>query len=255
MLDDLLLDLVAFEYPLASLSLRTVRVEHAPMSAELGTRRVAGQYVRSQVRDFAMVELLIVGGAVAALPVGWMLLGVPGWALILLELAAIGALLGVGKEVDRELGRWRRGAEGEEAVGQVLEGLSADGWHVLHDVSFGRGNIDHIAIGPGGVFTVETKSHGGRLSVDRLDPKMFAQAYAEKRKLEEITGMEARPLLVFSRAYLIESMPARRRGVTILPARMLPGFFSRQRPTMSVEQAGEIHRRLALAVGQAVPTS
>ncbi|HEX2266057.1 MAG TPA: nuclease-related domain-containing protein, partial [Solirubrobacterales bacterium] len=176
-------------------------------------------------------------------------------ALILLELAAIGALLRVGKEVDRDLGRWRRGAEGEEVVGQVLEGLSADGWHVLHDVSFGRGNIDHIAVGPGGVFTVETKSHGGRLSVDRLDPKMLAQAYAEKKKLEEITGLEVRPLLVFSRAYLIESMPAKRRGVTILPARMLPGFFSRQRPAMSAEQARAVYDRLALAVGQAAAVS
>lgn len=225
------------------------------MSTEVGTRRVAGQYVRSQVRDVAAIELLIVVGAVAALLVGWMLLGVPGWVLILLELAAIGALLRVGKEVDRDLGRWRRGAEGEEVVGQVLEGLAADGWHVLHDVSFGRGNIDHIAIGPGGVFTVETKSHGGRLSVDRLDPKMLAQAYAEKKKLEEITGLEVWPLLVFSRAYLIESMPAKRRGVTILPARMLPGFFSRQRPAMSAEQARAVYDRLALAVGQAAAVS
>jgi len=225
------------------------------VSTEVGTRRVAGQYVRSQVRDVAAIELLIVVGAVAALLVGWMLLGVPGWVLILLELAAIGALLRVGKEVDRDLGRWRRGAEGEEVVGQVLEGLAADGWHVLHDVSFGRGNIDHIAIGPGGVFTVETKSHGGRLSVDRLDPKMLAQAYAEKKKLEEITGLEVWPLLVFSRAYLIESMPAKRRGVTILPARMLPGFFSRQRPAMSAEQARAVYDRLALAVGQAAAVS
>jgi hypothetical protein len=200
-----------------------------------------------------MVELWIVVGAVAALLIGWMVLGVPSWALILLELGAIAALLLVGPRVDRDIGRWRRGAEGEEVVGRVLEQLSGDGWHVLHDVSFGRGNIDHIAVGPGGVFTVETKSHGGRLSVDRLDPKMLSQAYAEKKTLEEITGIAARPLLVFSRAYLIEAMPAQRRGVTILPARMLPGFFARQRPTMSPEEARGIHERLALAVGQAAP--
>lgn len=217
----------------------------------MGTRRVAGQYVRSQVRDFAMVELLIVVGGIAALLIGWTIFGVPGWTLVLVELVAIAAFLAVGRQVDRDLGRWRRGAEGEEHVGQVLEGLSADGWHVLHDVSFGRGNIDHIAIGPGGVFTVETKSHGGRRLVDRLDPKMLDQAYAEKKQLEEATGIEARPLLVFSRAYLIGSVPAKRQGVTILPARMLPSFFSRQRPTMSVEQAREVHDRLAFAVGQA----
>ena len=218
----------------------------------MGTRRVAGQYVRSQVRDFAMVELWIVAGGITALLIGWAILGVPGWMLVLVELIAILAFLGVGQGVERDLGRWRRGAEGEERVGQILEGLSADGWHVIHDVSFGRGNIDHIAIGPGGVFTVETKSHAGRISIDRLDPKMLSQAYAEKKVLEDRTGIEARPLLVFSRAYLIEAPPVTRQGVAILPARLLPGFFSRQRPTMSREQAREVYDRLSIAVGQGV---
>jgi Nuclease-related domain len=220
----------------------------------MGTKRVAGQHVRAQVKDYATVELWIVAGAVAVLVVG-LALGVPSEALIVLELAAVVLFLAVGPGVNRDIGRWRRGAEGEEAVGAILEGLAADGWHVLHDVTFGRGNIDHIAIGPGGVFTVETKSHGGKIPVDQLDPKMLSQAYAEKKTLEERTGIEARPLLVFSRAYLIGSVPANRQGVTILPARMLPGFFARQRPEMSTEQAREVHDRLALAVGQAAPVA
>lgn len=210
---------------------------------------MAGQYVRSQVRNFAPVELLIVVVGVVALPLA-MLLEVPGEALILFELVAIGAFLAGGKSVDRDIGRLRRGAEGEEVVGRILEEMSADGWHVIHDVTFGRGNIDHIAIGPGGVFAVETKSHGGKLSVDRLDPKMLSQAYAEKKTLEKVSGLEVRPLLVFSRAYLIERPPLQRQGVTILPARMLPHFFSRQRPTMSTQEAQQVHDHLAVAVGQ-----
>ena len=112
----------------------------------MGTRRVAGQYVRSQVKDFAMVELWIVAGGIGALLIG-MILGVPSGALILVELVAILAFLRVEQGVERDRGRWRRGAEGEEVVGRILEGLSADGWRVIHDVTFGRGNIDHIAIG------------------------------------------------------------------------------------------------------------
>jgi hypothetical protein len=216
----------------------------------MGTRRVAGQYVRSQVRSIGTIELLIVAVALAALPLA-ILLGLPGEALILLEVGAIVAFLAVGETVDRDIGRWRRGAEGEEVVGRILEEMSAGGWHVIHDVTFGRGNIDHIAIGPGGVFAVETKSHGGRLSVDRLDPKMLSQAYAEKKTLETVSGLEVRPLLVFSRAYLLERPPVQRQGVTILPARMLPHFFSRQRPTMSPQEARQVHDRLAVAVGQA----
>ncbi len=221
------------------------------MSVEIGTRRVAGQYVRSQVRDYGTIELGIVVAAVSALLVGWMLLGVPSWILILFELGAIAALLSVGPAVDRDIGRWRRGAEGEEVVGQILDRLAVDGWHVLHDISFGRGNIDHVAIGPGGVFAVETKSHAGRISLDGLDQKMLTQAYAEKKTLEENLGLPVRPLLVFSRAYVMGSVPAQRRGVTILPARMLPHFFSRQRPTLSPDQARAVHDRLAVAVGQA----
>jgi len=135
-------------------------------------------------------------------------------------------------------------------VGEILEGLVADGWQVIHDVSFGRGNIDHIVVGPGGLFTVETKSRRGRLLLDHLDPKMLGQAYAEMKTLEKITGMEVQSLLVFSHAYIIDKVPAKRRGVTILPARMLAWYFSRQRPKMSVEQADTIYDRLCLAVGQ-----
>ncbi|HEV2791726.1 MAG TPA: nuclease-related domain-containing protein [Solirubrobacterales bacterium] len=218
----------------------------------MGTKRVAGQHARAQARVLSKVEMWIGIGGVSALLVGW-LLRVPSEALILFELAAIAALVVVGRRVDRDFGRWLRGAEGEEAVGELLDGLAADGWLVIHDVSFGRGNIDHVVIGPGGVFTVETKSHAGRISLDRLDPKMVAQAYAEKKSLETITGIKVQALLVFSRAYLIGRVPAKRRGVTVVPAKMLPWFFSRRRPTMSPQEAREIHDRLAPAVGQGVP--
>lgn len=57
---------------------------------------------------------------------------------------------------------WRVGADGEEKVARRLRKLG-DGWHVLHAVPVGtRGaDIDHVVIGPGGVFTLNTKNHGG----------------------------------------------------------------------------------------------
>src|SRR4029077_1101345 len=101
----------------------------------------------------------------------------------------------------------------------------ADGWQVIHDVSFGRGNIDHVIVGPGGIYTVETKSRRAAALVDDLDPETLSPSYAEMKTLERITGMEVQALLVFSHAYVVDRVPARRRGVTILPARMLAGFF------------------------------
>ena len=183
------------------------------MSTGIEPRRVAGQHVRAEARR-------------------------RGWLRFL------------GGSFKRDHGAWAQGAEGEEVVGEILESLAPDGWQVIHDVSFGRGNMDHIVVGPGVIYTVETKSRKGRLSLDRLDPKMLAQAYAEKKSLETVTGMEVQALLVFSHAYLVGSVPAKRRGVTIVPARMLAGFFARRRPLMSVEQADSIYDRLCLAVGR-----
>jgi hypothetical protein len=65
---------------------------------------------------------------------------------------------------------WRVGADGEEGVGARLEKLRRHGWHVLHAVPVGeRGSdIDHVLVGPGGVYTINTKNHpGGRVWVGR----------------------------------------------------------------------------------------
>jgi len=57
---------------------------------------------------------------------------------------------------------WRVGAKGEEKVGRELAKLGTD-WHVLHAVEVGSNgsDIDHVVIGPSGVFTLNTKRHPG----------------------------------------------------------------------------------------------
>ena len=66
-------------------------------------------------------------------------------------------------DVKNEERAWRVGADGEEAVGARLASLEAHGWRALHAVNVGtRGSdIDHVAIGPGGVYTLNTKTHVG----------------------------------------------------------------------------------------------
>ena len=69
--------------------------------------------------------------------------------------------------VHRDERHWRVGADGEEEVAWRLRKLGK-GWHVLHSVPVGdRGSdIDQVVIGPGGVFTLNTKNHTGqRVSV------------------------------------------------------------------------------------------
>jgi hypothetical protein len=61
---------------------------------------------------------------------------------------------------------WRRGAEGEEKVASELAKLGA-GWAVIHDLTIGRkgANLDHLVIGPVGVFALNTKNLTGKLTV------------------------------------------------------------------------------------------
>jgi hypothetical protein len=54
----------------------------------------------------------------------------------------------------------RKGILGEEAVADVLAGLPSSYW-VLHGVSTGHGDVDHVVIGPTGVFAIETKAWRG----------------------------------------------------------------------------------------------
>jgi Nuclease-related domain len=63
---------------------------------------------------------------------------------------------------------WQRGLDGERRTGEVLASLETAGWVVLHDLHWpGRpfANIDHIAIGPAGVFVIDSKYWAGSLVV------------------------------------------------------------------------------------------
>lgn len=73
----------------------------------------------------------------------------------------------VAPPVDRS---WRAGSAGEQRVGARLSALTRRDplWQALHSVPVGsRGSdIDHVVMGPGGVFTLNTKHHrNGRVWV------------------------------------------------------------------------------------------
>ena len=63
--------------------------------------------------------------------------------------------------LDDELRNWRFGLRGEQAVAEKLadRGVAAAGYVAFHDVpGEGEWNIDHVVVGPGGVFVLETKA-------------------------------------------------------------------------------------------------
>jgi hypothetical protein len=67
---------------------------------------------------------------------------------------------------------WKRGADGEALAGTRLERhLAASGVRLLHDRRVprkGRANIDHIAVGPGGVTVIDAKNYRGDVRVQRV---------------------------------------------------------------------------------------
>ena len=69
--------------------------------------------------------------------------------------------------LERSAALWEKGAAGEVAVATALAALPA-GWVVLHDLAWPgrqRANLDHVVIGPGGVFVVDAKNWSGRIEV------------------------------------------------------------------------------------------
>ncbi len=121
-------------------------------------------------------------------------------------------------------GIWRQiqqkslGLRGERTVGQMLESLRAKGYHVFHDISEDGYNIDHVIIGPGGVFAIETKTRskpvrrrpciifdGQTLTIDGhtpdRDPIVQAKAAASRVRdiLKQNTGQETwvTPVVLF----------------------------------------------------------
>ena len=212
------------------------------------TTRAPGEHSRGIVRRLRMRTLVALG----VLAVATALLGRGfGWhdpVFMGGDIIVLAAILAIYRWVLPLVDRHDRGATGEEQVGGILEGLSRrGGWRVIHDANLGHGNVDHIAIGPAGVFTVETKSHPGPVRVGRVHGAILAQAQAERRLVEQITGLPVEPLVVYSRAWVDRPL-ARRKGVRVVPAGMLVEHLEKQPPKLTPAEVSRAQRRLARAL-------
>jgi Nuclease-related domain len=115
------------------------------------------EFLRSQLRLRIAVfaATISVAGVLALMGVWWW----PATFLALGLLFVLQRLAGKGRVLDPE--RLRRGISGEEAVADALAGLPSSYW-VLHGVATGHGDVDHVVVGPTGVFALETKAWDGK---------------------------------------------------------------------------------------------
>lgn len=66
---------------------------------------------------------------------------------------------------------------GERALGEELNQLLANGWSVFHDAEFSDNpgtksfNVDHVVVGTGGLFAIETKTRRKKIKHSKSDPK------------------------------------------------------------------------------------
>lgn len=102
--------------------------------------------------------------------------------------------------------RYQRGADGEKAVAEILRGLPPL-FTVLHDLQVpdSKANIDHLVIGPSGVFVVDAKHWSQPLRVG--DGMVFRGRYPIRKELDTVAweagraaavlGVPVHPVLCF----------------------------------------------------------
>jgi len=199
------------------------------------TRRTAGQYARATVQRLRMRTLVWLGALAVATALLGRAFGLHDPRFLGSEIALLVSIFVISRYVLPLVDRRDRGARGEEHVGSLLDEFSASRWIVFHDASLGHGNVDHIVLGPGGLFTVETKSHPGPVRVARVHGGTLDQARAQGRALESVTGLEVEPLVVYSRAW-VDRPFARRGGVRLMPAGMLTSYLAKRPPSLGERQ-------------------
>jgi hypothetical protein len=105
---------------------------------------------------------IAVFAATIAVATSLALVGVWWWPASLL---ALGLLFVLERQARKgrvlDLVPLQMGILGEQAVADALAALPSSYW-VLHGIHTGHGDVDHIVIGPAGVFALETKAWEGR---------------------------------------------------------------------------------------------
>jgi hypothetical protein len=134
----------------------------------------AGRRYRSGVRSWRRAirwKLLLVFGPFIAASVIWGVLEHHGAAYLAgwLGGGSAGALLALRDSPPAYIQTWGDGDAGERRTHNVLAQL---GWELIEDVDNGRGNYDHILVGPPGVFLLDSKNWTSVTSIVDGRPKL-----------------------------------------------------------------------------------
>jgi hypothetical protein len=163
---------------------------------------------------------------------------VPRLSLVAGALAAVVACWGLRFKPSPEAVAWRRGAAGERRTARVLAALERHGWAVLHDLAVpgSRANIDHLVIGSGGVFVIDSKQYRGRVQLDRSG-RLWHGRYPLAPTLQTVSFEADQAALVLTDPDVVvvpvmavhgTQVPWSKvvvNGVRVVPARQLPSML------------------------------
>jgi hypothetical protein len=144
---------------------RTAESRRSLLPFEELRRRPAGESARVKVEEFgeeidAWLMMLVITPFFLAIALSFRpdirLVGIAAFFLAATIMAAI-AYRKL-RSLSNNFRKYRLGFQGERYVAEELNLLMLDRYHVFHDVPFEKFNIDHVVVGPSGVFAVETKA-------------------------------------------------------------------------------------------------
>jgi hypothetical protein len=243
--------------------------------------RSPGESLRARMADATLDAAEYAALALFALPLAAALLA-PRWAgeaqlpprEALIALAGAAALLQawLAWRLWRTLGRARSLAleyEAEVAAGQELERLTPLGYRVFHHMPVAeRGfSVDHVVVGPGGVFAVETegrtarRANGAEWEVAYDGSSLHFPGWRETRPLEQAVTRAAwmrtwlsatvgemipvQPMLVLPGWSVKRTAVS---GIPVLAARRIGHFFGalRRQPVMSEAMIERLAQQLDL---------
>jgi Nuclease-related domain len=168
----------------------------------------------------------------------------PRLGLVVGALAAMAAGWGLRFRPSPDAVTWRRGAVGERRTARLLGPLERHGWAVLHDLAVpgSRANLDHVVIGPGGVFVIDSKQYRGRLQLDSsgrlwhgpylLAPTLRAVSFEADQAAQVLPdpGVAVVPIVAVHGVQVPWGKVVVE-GVPVVPARRLPSML-RQLPAV-----------------------
>lgn len=148
--------------------------------------------------------------------------------LIILGIVLIVCLIKL-RRMSKKLEQYRLGLDGEMATAEDLTHLLKNGFHIFHDLANEHFNIDHVVIGPTGVFAVETKARSKRTQsgekgalVKQMGDVLKFPGFEDDRSIKQ-----AREQGKWLSEFLSKSVGKK---ITVTPVLAIPGWYVERGP-------------------------